>query len=316
MSEQLRTAANRVSLRGILKEKNLKMKTGENNSGNYISGDIVVSTGGNSEHRVSVYSPQITTKGEESSAYKILLALMNAPSVAELVKAGKSIEEAMASADRISIHSAQLDLNDYYGRDGNLVSFPRIKTSFLTRIPAESAANFEMSAPMFDVEGYMQSMRPEMDTNGEETGRYRITLIIPNYKGQAMPMEFVTTKEAGAYISQHYELNKTCHVYGKIVNDVMETVTVKAGFLGNVEERTTTRVHEMVIENGEPEQYDDEDVKAYKREDIQAAMAYREGEYFSGLKEKAQQRQVEKAVAQSTPNFMPPQQKSGFAFDY
>lgn len=314
MSEQLRTAENHVSLRGILKEKNLR--TGTNKNGNYISGDIVVSTGGNSEHRVTVFSSQMTSKGAESNAYKILMGLMNAPSVAELVKAGKSIEEATASADRISIRDAQLELNDYYGRDGNLVSLPRIRASFLTRIPAESAANFVLSAPAFDVEGYMQSMRPEMDTNGEETGRYRITLIIPNYKGQAMPMEFVTTKEAGAYISQHYELNKTCHVYGKIVNDVMETVTVKAGFLGNVEERTTTRVHEMVIENGEPEQYDDEDVKAYKREDIQAAMAYREGEYFSGLKEKAQQRQVEKAVAQSTPNFMPPQQKSGFAFDY
>lgn len=315
MSEQLRNAENHIFLRGILKEKNLRTGTGKN--GEYISGDIVLSTGGNSEHRVAVFSSKVTSKGVESNAYKSLNSVMNGVSVAELVKMGKSIEEATAMADRISIRDAQLELNDYYGRDGNLVSLPRIRTSFVTRIPAESANNFALSAPTFDIEGYMQSMRPEMDTNGEETGRYFITLIVPNFRGQAMPMEFVTTKEAGGYISSHYELNKTCHVYGKIVNDVIETVTVKTGFLGNVEERATTRVHEMLIENGEPGQYDEEDVKAFKREDIQAAMVYRESEYLPAIKENQQRRQAEKAVSSSVPNFTPPQKPaSGFAFDY
>lgn len=284
----LREALNTVSLEGVLKEMALEERTSAR--GEYISGYVIIKTGPNSEHRVDSFANRYTKNNEESKSFlNLKSAIDNFRSIASLMKNGMTAADAEANATKVHVSGASLRLSEYYSRDGALVSEPRINSNFLSMVRDESV--FKMAEPSFNMEIYVESIRPEFKAGtDEETGRLILNAYVPSFGGRIMPMTFTTTKEAGAYIGSHYEPYRTTRIFGQIVNTVMTTETRVAGFLGDEVNTTTTRVRELLITNGDPEMYDEEDVKAYKKEAIQAAMAVRVNEYLPELRRKQEER--------------------------
>ena len=281
----LREAINNVSICGYLKKKELKLSDGKN--GKFISGYLVIATGEHEEHRVDVMVSQLTSKNEENKAWKGIERVMNEyVSQAELMARGVSEEDAKAQATKLSTN-AKLRLNDFYGRDGQLASSPRANSNFFSRVTDDRYA----PCARFDLEGFVVSKRPEFKGE-EETGRLIMELIVPGYKGVAMPMTFVvgTENNAASYIDDHYMVGNTVRVYGNMVNTVNVVTTRKAGFAREEVEQSTTYVNELLIDNGEPEPYDPESPKAYQPDAIRAAMRVRENEYLPAKKKEQEER--------------------------
>lgn len=308
----LREAINKVSMAGYLKEKNLEVKTGR--TGEYIRGDVVIVTGENSEHRVHVMSNRYmkAAPGEpqkETRSWASLYgAMRNYHSLAELMKNGMSREEALTKTSLVRVSGARLVLNEYWNTQSNsLSSALQIQASFLTEI---TSPDRKIEEPRFEISGYLEKLIPEYK-NDDETGRVFMHLIVPVYGGRVTPMQFVTTKEAGAYITNHYEIGKTVHVYGQIVNTVTTEEVKKEGFMRTETEFRTTRVHEFLVDNGEPEPYPEESIDAYAPELIQSAMKVRETEYIPGLRTRAE---ANKAATPANNSFAPTAAASGFTF--
>ena len=299
----LRQANNSVVLEGVLKEKKIMdLKTRDGSKA--LSGSLTVVTGENSEHVIAVSYSSEFKKGdgkhppEKNSAYAGIARIRDEyVSVADLMQQGKSYAEAMNGATKIRVTLGRLELNDYYADHGNgqLISTPRIASAYFHRVPD---SEFKMRSPHFDVECFIDKMIPEV-VNDEETGRLIMQVVIPAYKGNVYPMTFVTTKEAGAYISNNYEPHRTCRVYGEVINTVKTVETRKAGFIKEEVETQTTRVSELLVDNGDPSVYDEDDKRSFALADIQAAMRVRETEMLPNLKE----RSLNRAAASSPAGF-------------
>ena len=294
----LREAISAVVITGILKKKELEIK--KSDKGEAIVGHIIVDTGNGNEVRIDTYVNRMT-KGsadkpsQESSVWKNQLRVIeDYVSVAECMKNGDDLETARAKATRFTV-KARLDLNDYPDRSGAMVSMPRINANFsyFTRIGDGQA--FEPSA-RFEVEGFLEQKRPEMKGD-DETGRLILELIVPGYQGAARPMTFVTSKEAAPYIEDHYDVGTTIHVYGEVIERLDVATIRKAGFMREEVSETTTRVSELLIDNGDPEPYEEDSQKSYTRESIQAAMRVRELEYLPAVKQRATERSANKGNA-------------------
>lgn len=302
----LREAQNNVYLCGILKEKNLRELTSD--KGEFISGDIIVMTKDGSEHKVMAFANRMT-KGTpdkpstETGSYKSLKAAMDLPSIAELMLQGASLEEAKAKAAKVRLNAASLGLNEYYGRDDQLVSFAQINSNFISRlsdVKYEEMPEEETKTARFDIVGFLDKMTPE-NRNGNETGRYYVDLIVPVYGGAVKPMRFVTTPEAGEYMERHYEPHRTIHVYGDIVNTVKIVETRVEGFMKAEVEHRETRVREMIINNGAPEPYAEDNEYSYNEADIRRAMQIRETEYLPNLFAKQKARSANRLNGNTAP---------------
>lgn len=316
----LREATAAVSIVGLLKKKELEIKT--TNAGEALMGRLTIETAPGNEVRVDTYVNRMTKAttdkpSKESAVWKNQKRVYDEyVAMADLMKDGADEATARAQATRLSL-TARLDLNDYVDRDDNIVSTTRINANnaFFSRISEGQA--FDPSA-RFEVEGYLTAKRPEMKGD-DETGRLFLDMIVPGYRGAARPMTFVTTPEAGAYIDDHYEVGTTVHVFGEMVNRANVVTTRKAGFMKEEISESVTYVNEMLIDNGEPEPYDEDSQLAYKRADIENAMRVRELEYLPSVRQRQAERAANKTAAPAGGGFAgvagkAPRSNTGFTY--
>jgi len=254
---------NKVNLVGTLKENNLTLGI-DKNGDDIIKGDMVIQTGEIEEHKVKCYAKKTTSKGNENPSYKSLAMAVDYPCIAKLTQQGLDTSEAV----RVSIRGAETRLNTYVNGKGNVVAFPEIFVSFI-----KHADEKEEAGATFEVDGVLGSILPEFEKD-EETGRFVINLILFDYKGCALPIEFIGTKEVGAYMSTHYEVNRTSRVWGKLVSTVYLTTKVTEGILGDKTESFENYRREMLITDGTPTQK--EVVDGYDIELVKKAMAERQ----------------------------------------
>lgn len=297
VNNSLREATAIVNITGTLKKKELERKTGDR--GEYISGHIIVETEPGNEIRLDTFVNKMT-KGtadkpsQESSVWKNQIRVLDEyVSMTDLMKQGQDEATARANATKFSVR-ARLGLNDYPDREGNMVSTTRLNANFSYFSRVEASAF--VPCARFEIEGFIIEKRPEMKGD-DETGRLLLKMVVPGYQGIAQPMDFVVSKEATEYVNDHYEVAQTVHVYGDVVHRIHTITKQKAGFMKSETETTTTVVNELLIDNGEPEAYDEENSASYNPEAIRAAMRYRENEYLPEIKRKA----AEKKAAPSAP---------------
>jgi len=280
---QIRQADNKVKVEGILRELNLKEEN------DIINGEVIISTDSVSEHSVSVYIAKLTKDNKENRAYKGMKTVMDEyVSIADLVKDGKTMEEAVAMATKVRIGNGQLSRNEFYFND-ELISRPRVSSNFFNRI--DDAATFEPKAE-FEIECYFEKIRKEMK-DSEETGRLLIDVIVPMYGGSVVPMELIAADEVAEYLESHYEAKRTGHVWGDIVNIAERTITKKSGFGKDKEDVKVNYTRELLITGGGEEQYDEDSEKAYSTEQIKAAWKVRETETLPALLKKAKDKDKE-----------------------
>jgi len=265
----LRESFNKVSIVGVVKENNLEYYEKEGRRA--VRGDLVIKTGENSEHKLKCYAGEITSKGKVNPSFNSLEKAMSYTSLATLMASGISKEDALEQASKVVVDGAKLKMNDYYNSNKkDISSYPEISFSFIETVKKE----FTPQA-FFDIEGVVTKMTPEIKDE-EETGRLRMTVVSFDYHGNAMPFEFVTSQEAGSYLEANYEIGKTSNLWGELVSTIDVVVQEKEGFGSSKTQTFENITNEMLILSGKPEQYDEDDSKAYNVEAVKTALANRE----------------------------------------
>ena len=129
---------NVVKIEGILSEVELDYKDFTKNGATVkavggvikVRVDTVVNGGEQTlEIPVHMFAAQLTNAGAPNPAYESIERIMN-----EYVSiAASDIDH----ADRVRITKGQISMNEYYGNDGRLNSYPRVTASFVTQIKRE-----------------------------------------------------------------------------------------------------------------------------------------------------------------------------------
>ena len=290
---------NVVKIEGILSEIDLKYGTFNKNGtelktiGGLIK--IRVNTKINGvdtelEIPVHMFSTQFTNAGAPNPAFESIERVMN-----EFVSiAASDIDH----ADRVRITRGQLSMNEYYGQNGNLVSFPRVTASFVTKIKKDECKPTADFTAVFMVgnKGY------ETDKDGVETDRYKVVGMIPQYGGKVDVVPFYAINPGVIEaVSNYWNDGETVKATGKLnFTSKTETYEVKVDFGESSEGTRTISISELVITGGSSTPLEGDFAISY--DDVKAALEERKAR-LAALKDKSQNRGTAgKAPAQTTGN--------------
>ncbi|MCP1159296.1 hypothetical protein [Bacillus infantis] len=271
MTEQktLREAANNVVIEGLL----LEVRHQEWKSGKGLSIELDIEVAENEIHTVHGMSQYKKKDGSDNGIAK---------GYNTVIEEYKSVaSHGRDEADKVRINQGKIGVNEYYGEDGMLRSFPQLSSNFFNRLSAGDM--FEPKAE-FEVEIFVKSVVPEMKDD-EETGRAKIKAIIPVFGGRVIPFEFVVSEEGAEYVQDNYEVGATTKVFGNIVNFKEKKVVFEKAAFGKDKEKVTYNTVREYLVNGGVDPYEEDDAKAYTVEQIQAAMVERET-YLEEMKNK------------------------------
>ena len=295
----LTTKENTVKIEGILSEIDIKYGSFKKNGADVKSIGGVIKVRVNQqinkvdtelEIPVHLFAAQYTNAGSLNPAYESIERVMN-----DYVSiAATDIDH----ADRVRITRGQLQMNEYYGQNGNLVSFPRVTATFVTKIKKDECkpeASFKVVF-MVGSKGY------ETDKDGVETDKYKIVGMVPQYGGKIDVMPFVAiNKNVIDAVSSYWNEGDTVNAAGKLnFTSKTETHMTEVDFGEPVEETRTITVSELVLTSGSSSPLEGD--FAINADDVTAALAARKAR-LAELKEKsANKTTATKAPASSTAN--------------
>lgn len=267
----LREAINKVTIEGILAEKDLQID--EDKEGNTrIRGSLVIEAGEDSSHKVSIYSKKINSKGKESSVFKGLVTVMNEyKSIADVGR---------EDADRVRITQGSFNENTFYNDAGMLISFPKVKANFINRVT--DLTTFTPRAE-FEVEMSIKAKKFE-EKNEEETGRLILTGIIPVYGGRVSIVDFIVEGEDKVnWVDMNYEKGETVKIYGELIHTTEKKVVKKEVAFGEPKEEIFENTTNERLITGGTEAYMED--KAYDLQLLKKALVERDN-YLKELKDK------------------------------
>lgn len=239
---------NEVEIEGILCENNLTKTTYKNKDGKSIQcirGNLLVRVeqdGRTNDIPVSFFANMYKNDGSLNSQYKSLETIMN-----EYTSMASATAE--AKADYVKIKKATIEMNEYPSKNtGNLVSFPRIRGSFCEKVRPEA---FNPHAT-FKVRMMIANTNYEVDSEGCETGRYRIEGLVPGYGDSLHKIPFIAeNKNVINVVSSYWTRGDTVVATGKLVFSVStEKIVTEVDFGEPIEQVRTTKVSEIVITGG------------------------------------------------------------------
>lgn len=269
----LREAINNFIIEGILAENNLEygsyMKDGKEHK--CIKGTVVVKTKEKIGDKfvdcmvpVQYFANEYKKDGGTNGIYTALETSMK-----ELVSIAAADE---ASADRVRITGAQLEMNEYYPEPDRLISLPRVKGTFINRITQD----------VLDRDGYKAqgsiefciAEKTEEVVNDEPTGRILLKGIVPGYGGRVSVVPLVVeTPAAIDFVSSNWNEGDTVPATISLNFSVEAQETVEEqGFGDPVVRVRTKRLHELSVTKGNYAYTDD---KAFEMDEIQNGLAQR-----------------------------------------
>lgn len=252
-----------VRVEGILAEKNLEA-TKDKNGGDIIRGDITVKVDDTHSVVLNVYVGALTSKGAENPAYKGMNTVLNEyHSIAEVG------EEA---ATRVRCNRGSLQPNTFIDRNGDVRTNIRYSASFLTRVDETSKTPYYPHAE-FEVEGYIKTITEEKDKEGEDTGRLKVSILVPTYNS-IEPMDIMIPVDMANDFGNIFEPGETFRAYGVLENNVIvKEREVKMALGAPRIEKDYTYIDERILTGGS-EPYPEE--TAYSSEAIRKALTDRE----------------------------------------
>lgn len=291
---------NVVKIEGILSEIDLKKGSFKKNGvdinsiGGVIKVRVNTKVNGNDtelEIPVHMFASQYTNAGGLNPAYESIERIMN-----EYVSiAASDIDH----ADCIRITRGQITMNEYYGQNGNLVSFPRVSASFVSKIKRDECkpdASFSVTF-MVGQKGF------ETDREGVETDKYKVVGMIPQYGGKVdvVPFYAINVGVIDA-VSNYWNEGDTVKATGKLnFTQKVETRIVQPDFGEPTEETRTISVSELVITGGSSTPLDGD--YAINYDDVKAALADRKNRLEELKNKKSDKGTSGKAPAQSGSKF-------------
>lgn len=275
---------NTVKIEGILSEIDLKygsfVKDGveKKSIGGMIKVRVATKINGedaNLEIPVHMFALQYTNAGASNPAFESIERVMN-----EYVSiAASDIDK----ADRVRITRGQITMNEYYGQNGNLVSFPRISASFVTKIKKDECK----PDASFTVVFMVGNAAYETDKEGVETDRYKIVGMIPQYGGKVDVVPFFAVNPGVIdAVSNYWNEGDTVKATGKLnFTSKTETYEVKVDFGESSEGQRTLSISDLIITGGSSTPLEGEYAISY--DDVKVALEDRKAR-LAALKEKSQ----------------------------
>ncbi len=257
----LREAENQVVIEGTL----LEVRHTEWKSGKGLNIELDIETAENEVHTITGMSKYKKDDGSDNGIAK---------GYQTVIDEYKSVAaNGREEADKVRVTQGRIGLNEYFGQDEKLRSFPQLSTNFVNRVQAGEEFNPRAE---FEVEVFVKNVKPETNKDAEETGRAEVEGFIPLYGGKVIPFTFKVTAEGSEYVQDNYEPGQTVKFYGDIINYKEKIVTEEAVAFGKPKEKISYKtVREYVITGG-GEPYDEDNVKAYDIELIKKALTERE----------------------------------------
>jgi hypothetical protein len=270
MSEtNLRTSNAKVTVEGIVSEKDLKIVIEDNKT--RIEGSVTIKTNDTNFIRFNVRVNEKTNAGAENRTYTgIMTVLEEYKSIAEVGE-----EE----ADKVRVSG---DLNIFTGQNGTSVGY---RGNFFNRL--RNPEEYEPKAE-FGVEIFVSSIVPEVNTDGDETGRVVVNGWVPTYNG-IEPLKLVAEGDVAAAVDSTFEPGQTVEFYGDVVNSRVEKVTEIPVAIGKPRRKVETSFKNELIITGASEAYEEgvSAEKPYEAEVIKAAIQERQNK-LEEAKAKAQ----------------------------
>lgn len=265
MSEEVKTnltvATAEVEVRGVLSEKDLEEKIDADGK-HSIRGNLVVQTDDTNFVTLNVWVNELTQRGDTNRAYAAMQTVMNEyHSIAEVGE---------AEATKVYCKRGTVEPNSYVGKEDLMVhTGVRYRANFLTRVKED---DFEPKAEI-RVDGYINSIAEEVNRDGDMTGRLKVGLYVPTYRG-VEPMEIIVPEDRRDEFENAFSTTQTIEVYADIVNrTVVDKKEIKLTVGGTRYKTETKSVRELVF-NGGDGPFDDE--KAYAPEAIAQALVERD----------------------------------------
>lgn len=228
----LRQADAKVTVVGIVSDKKLEMKT--ENGVRTIEGIITIKTSDTNFVQMRVRCADKKKDGTENKAFAGVMTVMNEY---------KSIADNGADeADRVRT-SGQINLFRSNNNGNEIVSYT---SNFFNRI--KSNQTYEPKAE-FEVEMYIKALVPEMNKDGEETGRYKIIGWIPTYNG-IEPLDLFVPEELADIVSNTYQPRQTARFYGEIIQNVTYETIERPMAFGVKKETKANFINELVVTGG------------------------------------------------------------------
>lgn len=189
---------------------------------------------------VYCFASKYTSAGKENPAYKSVNDMVN--NFVSIAVGG------INQATRIRITSGQIRENAFYAQNGQLVSVPRIESSFFNKINAEECN------PQAKFQGTIciANIREEVDREGDITGRLVVQGVVPQWGGKVDVVNYiVSSKDAIDHIGTYWNKGDTVKIVGKLnFSSKTEYVEEAMGFGEPVRTPKTTSIHELVITSG------------------------------------------------------------------
>lgn len=262
----MRQALNRVKIEGILAEKELKVATYTNSNGEeveYIGGQIkvLVEQNINGEDKefvvpVHMFSNKYTKAGQPNKVYESIKKVYD--DFNSIASTGDKEQ-----ADKVRITGAYIKMNEFIGREGNIVSEPRIHANFVSK----AIGQFVPEAT-FSVEFMVSQFSRATDKDGVELDppQLKIQTVIPQYTSPNATAPNVDVVTFCAYdqsvinpIESYWEPRKTYKANGYLnFTSITEQYEEPVDFGAPIKRLRTISKHDLVITAGTQEPMDDD----------------------------------------------------------
>lgn len=286
----MKKTINSELVEGRLYQHDLQLKTVQNkDSANYgkefITGNLEIATDEEGLNVIAVhftYVVEITKSGKKNVTFGVLKSIIDG--------AKAWITDGKDAALKLRVSTA-LALNDFYTREGELVSVKRNEGGFVNVIkdlaPEEERNTFKTDMVITSVQ------RVEADGESVEKDFLRIRGAVFNFRNDLLPVEFTCRNEKAFGYFEGLDVSGANPVFtevrGNIVNNVIKQTIEEESAFGTASVKTVTRnVKEWVITWARPTEYDFGAEDVLTAEELKKAMQDREV-YLADIKKRAEE---------------------------
>ena len=209
---------NNVSVRGYVFSHTLQERDSTRNPGEkIIMGIVNVATDDDALNVVPVnfFVNEKTKAGKTNATFTNLH---------QIIAENKTYEECGTNAARVRIQGA-IDVNDFYGRDGQLVTGKRVRGSFLHFLNAgEAISSDKVPATSFEADVLLQAAVESESNDGSDYVSLRGFAF--NYRGDILPVTFSVQSEGGKNFFLGEDISAANPYFGKVWGNIKSTVVV------------------------------------------------------------------------------------------
>ena len=308
---------NEIKIEGYVYQHSLAEKTVQNTaSANFgkpfIGGSVFVATDEEGLNVVEVHYSfiQPTTKnGKANPTYNALKQIMNGKT---WITDGK--DEAVKA-----IFKPSIALNDFYDREGKLVSPKRAEGGFVTICSGATTINPDPDKRCMFIADMVVTSLKDVEPNEEKgyDGYTEVRGCIFDFRNGVLPVDFRMRDQNGIDWLNSLDPSPANPVlikgWGKIISETTTVEIKEEGAFGEALVKTVSRNHkEWLMTSGKnDEEFGDE--STITAEELKAKMQDREV-YLAGVKKRADEYQASKTSGSSTPAAPAPATTDGFNF--